>query len=443
MNTISTIVTILLVIAFFGAMIFLHELGHFVVARLCRVRVLEFALGMGPKLLKFTSKKSGTLYSLRLFPIGGFCSMLGEDEDDSVKENPEAFCNRPRWQRFLILIAGAFTNLATAFLAMCVVLCINQGYVSTTVSGFYIPSYVGGLEVGDVITAVGDTKVNSREELDEAILALKNDTARFTVKRDGKTVTLPEIGLPQYQKDGEFYRMPDFTLSDEEGRETEVTGYYAASAAAGLQSGDVITHVNGKAISVYSDISWEIALAADSPVSITLIRTGENGEETLTLENIVFPVTSEDGVLMGEIDFGLETRPLEGFFHTLKVAADECVSTVKILYRSLIQMIAGRFGTAGISGPIGVAGTISEYASYGVGPLLQLFVIISINLGLCNLLPLPALDGGRLIFVLVEMVRRRPLNPKYESIIHAVGLVLLLAFSALVAVNDLVKLIGG
>ncbi|MBQ2252462.1 MAG: site-2 protease family protein, partial [Clostridia bacterium] len=112
-------------------------------------------------------------------------------------------------------------------------------------------------------------------------------------------------------------------------------------------------------------------------------------------------------------------------------------------YRSLVQMIAGRFGTAGISGPIGVAGTIGEVASYGFAPLLQLFVLISINLGLCNLLPLPALDGGRLLFVILEMIRRKPINPKYETAIHAVGMILLLALTGIIAVMDITRLIGG
>ena len=444
MSTISTLLTILLVVVFFGVMIFLHEFGHFIAARLCHVRVLEFALGMGPKIVSRTSKKSGTVYSVRLLPIGGFCSMLGEDEDESVKGNEAAFCNRPRYQRFIILVAGAFMNLLTAFLAMCVVLCIQSGYTSNTVQGFYIPSYAGGLEIGDVITAVGDTEVTTEAELNAAIDALKNDLAVFTVERDGKSVTLPAIGLPQYRKDGELYRMADFLVSGESGNETTVTHYTTASSRGGLMTGDVITHVNGRAVRVYSDISWEIALAADSPCTIDILRTDENGNETkVKLENIVFPVTSEDGVVMGSIDFGLQHKPLPGLFGTLGRAFEECVSAGKIVYRSLVQMIAGRFGTAGISGPIGVAGTIGEVASYGFGPLLQLFVLISINLGLCNLLPLPALDGGRLLFVILEMIRRKPINPKYETAIHAIGMILLLALTAFIAVMDITRLIGG
>lgn len=447
MNVISGILSILLVIVFFGTMIFLHELGHFVVARLCHVRVLEFALGMGPKLFSRTSKKTGTVYSLRLLPIGGFCSMLGEDvgKDEEADANPEAFCNKPRYQRFFILIAGAAMNLLSAFLAMCLLLGINGTHVSNTVSGFYIPSYAGGLEVGDVITAVNETEVETEDELLEAIDRLKNDLVTFTVERDGKTLTLPEIGLPQKRVDGVFYRCADFYVSGKDGEvETRVEGYYAASAAAGLKSGDTVTHVNDTAVSVYSDISWEILLAADTPTSLTVQRpNGDGSTETVVIEDIVFPVSSESGVLVGSVDFGFEQQPFNGAWDFLSTAFRECVSTGKIVYRSLIQLIAGRFGTAGISGPIGVAGTISEYVSYGLEPMIQLFALISINLGLFNLLPLPALDGGRLIFVILEMIRRKPLNPKYETAIHAVGMLLLLALSALIAVFDIIKLIGG
>ncbi len=443
-SILSILLTILLVIVFFGAMIFLHELGHFVAARLCHVKVLEFALGMGPKLLSYKSKKNETVYSLRLFPIGGFCSMLGEDESDEVKEKEEAFCNRPRWQRFLILISGAGMNLLTAFLAMCAVLVINPITFSTKVDGFYCPSYAAGLEQGDVITHVNDTEVKTDEELYAAINALGNETATFTVLRNGENVTLPAVGLPQCRKDGAFCRTADFRVTGQGEHETEVMRFYAASAEAGLVSGDVITHVNGKRTPAYSDVSWEIMLAADSPCTLTVVHTNEDGSTvTKTLVNIVFPVSSEEGVLVGNVDFGLEAKEVNGVFSLISTSFTECISTGKIIYRSLVQMIAGRFGSAAVSGPIGIAGTISEYASYGIGPLLHLFVLISINLGICNLLPLPALDGGRLLFVVVEMIRRKPINPKYETLIHAVGLLLLLALTAVVAVMDIIRLIGG
>lgn len=444
MNPISTILSILLVIVFFGTMIFLHEFGHFISARLCHVKVLEFALGMGPKLLSFKSKKSETLYSLRLFPIGGYCAMLGEDESDEVKGKDEAFCNRPRWQRFIILISGAGMNLLSAFLAMCAVLTFNPVTFSTKVSGFYCPSYSAGLNVGDVITHVNETEVQTEEELAAAIDALKNDTCAFTVLREGESVTLPAVGLPQCRKDGEFYRTMDFYVAGEGEHETQVVQFHAASAAAGLTFGDVITHINSRRTPTYSDVSWEVMLAADSPSTITVLRENEDkSQEEITIENVVFPVESEDGILVGSIDFGLEKRNVHGLFDTLGAAFSECVSTGKIIYRSLIQMIAGRFGTAAVSGPIGLAGTISEYAEHGVGPLLHLFVLISINLGLCNLLPLPALDGGRLLFVSLEMIRRKPINPKYETLIHAVGLILLLVLTGVIAILDIIRLIGG
>lgn len=444
MSTISTLLSILLIIAFFGVMIFVHELGHFITARLCHVRVLEFAIGMGPKILSRTSKKSGTVYSLRLFPIGGFCSMLGEDRDDSVESDPSAFCNRPRWQRFLVLVSGAGMNLLVAFLAMCTVLCINGSYVSNTVKGFYIPSYAGGLQIDDVITYVNDTPVETEEELHAAIKDLKTNLAAFTVERDGEEILLPAVGLPQYREGNEFYRMADFVVSGQAGEETRVVDYHSPSAYAGLRSGDVITHVNGKKVGMYTDISWEILLAADTPCSVTVNRADEEGNfQSVTIENVVFPVESVSGVVVGTTDFALEAKPNEGFFNTLKNAFNECVSNSKLVYRSLIQLIAGRFGTAGVSGPIGVAGTISEVASLGFLPLLQLFVIININLGIFNLLPLPALDGGRLLFVVLEMIRRKPVNPKYEATIHAVGMILLLALSVFIAAMDISRLIGG
>ena len=281
--------------------------------------------------------------------------------------------------------------------------------------------------------------MESEDDISAAVRSLGNALCTLTVERDGEEITIGNIALPQDEEDGTFYRVPDFLVGEGDARPCEVTHYHAASASAGLNSGDVIRAVNGKKTPVYSDITWEIGLAGDSPVTLTLDRGGEE----VTLQGIVFPVTSQDGIILGSPDFGLAAKPLEGVFPTLGRAFSECVSTAKVIYRSLIELVAGRFGTAGLSGPIGVGKVVEEAASYGILTLLELFVMISINLGICNLLPLPALDGGRLIFVILEMIRRKPVNQKYETMIHTVGMVLLLILTALIAAQDIFKLIGG
>lgn len=341
----QVVIGILVAVLVFGIMIFLHELGHFVAALLCKVKVLEFAVGMGPKIFSHTSKKSGIVYSLRALPIGGFTAMQGEDGED---DDPHAFVNRPRWQRLIVLFAGAFMNILTGVIGMFI-------YLSLT------------LNVGT------------------------NIVAEF---HDSNT-----------------------------------------SSAYGLQVGDEIVRVNDEKMVSHTDIMYQIMLSGTEPVDLTVKR----GDETLELQDVVFPTREESGQTFGDIDFFfLGAKPSLGVL--LKQTGTQSLATIKVIYKSLAVLLSGKYGMEGVSGPVGTVSVISEAASIGFTPLLYLFVFISLNLGVMNLLPLPALDGGRIIFILIECVRRKPLNPKVEGYIHMAGMVLLLAFMAFVTFFDVSKL---
>ena len=328
----QTLFGILVAVLVFGVMIFLHELGHYAAARACRVKVLEFAVGMGPKILSHTSKKSGIVYSLRLLPIGGFTAMQGEDGEDP---DPAALVNKPRWQKLIVLFAGSLMNLLSGVLAMFVFLALTGQVGSRVVADF----------------------------------------------QEGST------------------------------------------SQAWLREGDEIVAIEGRSMLDYNDVVYTITLDGTEPLNITVVRDGEK----MVLTDVVFPTAEEEGVLVGVLDFRFQgVRP--SFSVLIKQTISQSGATAKAIYKTLGGLLTGRFGIKGGSGPVGTVSFISQAAKSGFANVLYLFAFISINLGIMNLLPLPALDGGRILFTLVECVIRRPINPKWEGYVHLAGMVVLLLF---------------
>ena len=200
-------------------------------------------------------------------------------------------------------------------------------------------------------------------------------------------------------------------------------------------AGDEIVRVNGESMISYNDVMYKIMLDGSEPLDLTVVRDGE----TLVLDDVVFPTEEVDGVTYGKIDFlFLGVKPSVGVL--LQQTFTQSVATVKVIYKTLVDLIRGKFGIKGVSGPVGTVSVISQAAQSGFVPVLYLFIFISLNLGVMNLLPLPALDGGRLLFLLVECVRRKPIKPEAEGYIHLAGMIVLLLFMAVVTVFDVIKL---
>ena len=349
-----TLVYILVAILVFGIIIMIHEAGHFSVAKACGVKVNEFSIGMGPKLLSKT--KGDTAYSLRLLPIGGFVSMEGEDEES---HDPRAFNRKPAWQRLLIICAGAFMNLILGFVILIVVTSLSGGITTTTVAGFYSedsPSHVSGLEAGDKIVKVNglrvlcDTDISYQFQLDE------DRTFEMTVIRDGQKLILPAVKF-----DGE---------------------------------------------------------------------KSEDGTSNLVI----------DFYVMGE-----KVNPLT----VISYSSRKFVSVARMIWLSLYDLIRGRFSINDLSGPVGIVGAIGDVVgstAKGVAfgemllDLMSFVVFITINVGIFNLLPIPALDGARAFFIIIEMIRRKPIKAEHEGMIHFVGLMLLFGLMIVVTVLDIMKL---
>ena len=338
-------------------MIFIHELGHFTCARIFKVTVKEFSIGMGPKIFKKTSRKSGTSYALGVFPIGGYVSMAGEDEDS---DDENAFFRKPVWQRLIITVAGAVMNILTGIIVMFLIVFITKSLASTTIYSFSegAVSPQTGLAAGDRIVEVNGYPVHTGNELVYEIMHAESEAYELEL------------------------------------------------------SGEKVNVVN---------------------VALTVVRDGEK----LELEDVAFKAVKEQGVTIGTYDF-IVYGERATFSNLLKHAFFRSISTVKMIWDSIVDLISGRFGIEAVSGPVGVTGAIGDAASEGALNFFNIFVIISMNLGVVNLLPLPALDGGRIVFLLIEAIRRKPLKPEVENMIHGAGLLILFGFMIFITIKDVI-----
>lgn len=352
--TIKGALYILLAIGIFGALIMIHEFGHYLTARLCGVTVREFALGMGPQIFSRVSKKSGIRYSVRLLLIGGYVSMDGEDEDS---DNPNAFCNKGIGKRILIIVAGAAMNILLGFLAM---------FILTTAT---VVSTEGGLLPTNVIA-----------EFDE----------NATSNQAGEN---------------------------------------------GLMEGDRIVAVNGVPVFTGYDLIYEITNSAYKPVDMIIIRD----DYFYKLEDVNFPTTEESGVVFGSYDFKVYGKS-PNVFNLAAYSVNRSMSTVKMVYDSIFDLIRGRYGAEAVSGPVGTTQVIGEAAQAGWATLLYLVAVITINLGVFNLLPVPALDGGRLLFLVIELFRGKPINRNLEGYVHFIGILILFALMAIISIKDIIGL---
>ncbi len=352
--------TIVIALLIFGFLIFIHELGHYLCARLFHVTIREFAIGMGPKLFTKVSKKTSIAYSLRALPIGGFVSMVGEDEES---EDPNAFHRKPVWQRIIITVAGATMNILIGVLVMSFLVMAQDRLPSTTIAKFQEPA------------AVTETETESA------------------------TPTTPST---------ETY---------------------------GLMVGDTITKVGPAKVHIANELVYEVMRRGWEPLDITVVRNGE----TVVIPQVQFPTFYESGTIFGDVDFYVLGEDVNAAT-ILKHSFYRATSTIKMIWESLYDMLAGRYSIESVSGPVGVTETLGEAAKEGVEDLIYMAVVISMNLGVMNLLPFPALDGGRLLFQLIELVRRKPINRDVEGMIHFAGMVLLMILFVVITCKDIISL---
>ena len=452
---------ILLALVIFGILIFIHELGHFLVARLCGVKILEFAIGMGPKIVSWKSKKTGTVYSLRWIPLGGFVSMLGENGMEAVQgeqphlsdgqkdsffindENEEAeaetlpplseedakhaYPNQSVWKRILISLAGPAMNVLLGFLLMLVIVIASgaRNVGNTVVANFHVlysaQETHDGLLQNDYILAVDKTYIDSFSKLQQIVADDEDGIFHLVVHRVFEDGSDEMISLENVSLNAEILK-------------SAITS--SLSEQSGLQIGDEIKKVNRTTVHTAHELSYEIMNQGYRPLTLTVIR---EGEETV-IENVIVPSYVDSGATFGTMDFRVFPEPNFHLGTILKHTWYRSLSTVKMVYDSLFGLFSGRYGVEAVSGPVGITKTISDMAKMGWLNLLHLVTVISINLGIMNLLPFPALDGGHLLIYTIEIIRRKPLKREVESMINFIGLIILLSLAVLIMIKDFITL---
>lgn len=432
-------------------LIMFHELGHFIAAKLCGVYVEEFALGMGPCIVSHVSKKSGTKYSLHLVPVGGFCAMKGEEvileEDTSeseylAKQDADSFQNVSVWKRIAIVAAGPIVNL-------CLGLIIAIGCVLTF--GYDVPTIVemdpvvsqSGVQKGDIVTSMNGTPIGSSSELyfytwyHIDSLPEKID---MTVDRNGESLCY------SYQKPSkEQYGFGMSTGTTKDGGMLVLQFMeHNALEKAGVKVGDEIIAINDVKASATKSLSKyleEYPLTQDS-ITITWLHDGQEKTGSMT------PIQMRSDSI--GFSYNRERQPSQ---HVLK----DVMSTMKyqgiVVLKSLGGLVTGRFGIKDMTSPVGIVNAIGDsYESVirSVIPkeqksmvlsLWNLILMITVNLGIFNLMPLPALDGGRLCFLFVEAIRKKRVSMQIEQQVHHVGLLLFLGLSVVVIIKDLYMMI--
>lgn len=326
---------ILLAIVIFGAIIAIHEFGHFIVAKLCGIRVNEFAIGMGPVILKF--QKGETKYSLRLLPMGGFCAMEGED---SESDDSRAFSNKSIPKRMAVIVAGAFMNILLGLVLAIITVSSLKSIPTTTIGGF-------------------------------------SDTA--------------------------------------------------VSSSLGLREGDKIVKVNNFRVFTDTDVAYALFSSGAEEFDFVVERDGQK----VPVNNVRFHENQADFYVKS-----LSVNPITVMSYSVK----RTVTYSRLIWIAMIDLFRGKYNVSDMSGPVGMVDAIGEASSHSIESLLSLVVFLTINVGVFNLLPLPALDGSRFVFLIIESIRRKPIKPEIEGMVHFLGIAALFLLMIFVTFNDLKRI---
>lgn len=426
--------SILIAALILGVVIIVHEFGHFILAKTNGIVVEEFSVGMGPRLI--STVKGGTRYSLKAIPFGGSCMMRGEDGEETGEGT---FNSKSVWRRISVIAAGPVFNFILAFFGAMIIISIigyDPPQVLQVAEGS--PEAEAGLQKGDLITEFDGENIYLGRDLDTKLMLEGMPDREITVKfeRDGKEQEI------SYTPKKQFRYMLGFTYYEtEEQPEISTVTMGGVLEKAGLKAGDYIYAINGQKISTGIELKkyFDEHPLSEESLTLTYLRDGLEYDVEVTPE-------AADYVERGFVyNLGrVKTSPLG----VLKYSGLEVRYWIRTTLKSFKMLFTGKIGLDSLSGPVGVVNVIGDAyeESKSEGSLitwltmLNLMIFISANLGVMNLLPLPALDGGRLVFLLIEAVRGKPVNREAEGMVHFAGLLLLMALLLFVTFRDIKNL---
>ncbi len=359
-------------------LIFVHEGGHFMLGKMCGVHIYEFALGMGPKVLGFRRKNDPTEYTLRALPIGGFCQLAGEEgEDDADLDKDKFMCNKSKIKRILILVAGVCMNFITAFVLL------------------FAISLIWGSS--DQTSKIGYVEKNSPAE--RAGIAVGDKI----VECNGKSVkTWDKLSIINSLKNKNNY--VEYTIRHQDGKEEK-----------------------------YKIVPDSYAVIDNENIQIT---------EEHTLEKIAeeHNMKKEDIETAKMIGIGASQEVKHGFLNALKYACIKFMSIFSSMFMIIGSLITGKLGLNALSGPVGMYSVVGQVAAYGIANVIYLMAYLSINLGVINILPFPAFDGGRVVFVIIEAITGKKVDPKVEGYFHSIGFILIMLLMLYITFQDIIRI---
>lgn len=414
---ITFILSAIKIIILLGFLIFIHELGHFTVAKLCKVKVNEFAIGFGPTIWKKQGKE--TKYALRLFPLGGFVSMEGEEERS---EDSRSFSKASIPKRIAIVVAGATVNIIFAVVIYFIISATSGTYISneinSTINGYAAQSI--DLKNGDKIVQIDNKKINNKADLDKILKKSKGEDLNIKIERENNTL--------------------DFTIKPTEVK-TKVTGIYldenckiaavekgSSSEKQGIKSNDKLIKINNKEIN--GDRNKALELIGEKGVNTMLVTVERKGKE-INIE------LTPDYVSSYYLGVNLKQTP-DTFINRCIGARIQTKEFVFSIVDNLKKLFTGNVGIDQMMGPVGISEVVAK--TNGFQEFISMMALISLSLGVTNLLPIPALDGGKILILIIEAIRRKPMKQETEINIQLLGFSILIALSLYVTYNDILRI---
>ena len=428
--------SIIIAILVFSFLVLTHELGHFLMAKRAKIGVTEFSIGMGPRLL--SKEWRGTRYSLKAVPFGGSCLMVGEDEDSPEEDsfNSKSIC-----ARILVIAGGPLSNFLFAFLLALIAIGIS-GYNKPEVYGVSkgYGAEQAGIQAGDVITSINGKNITIGRDIELYLLdhPLDGSMVTLTYEREGQEHTA-EVD-PHYAS----YWL-GISYADQQGQATLTAVVENSPAQAyGLEAGDQIVSIDGKAITNTDSLKDYLSanpMGAD-PIALTVERNGSVQEITVTPEYV-------EGLSLGlSASYYRESGSIP---QVIRYSVSEVRYWISYTLSSLKMLVTGQVSVKEMSGPVGITSVISTAVEasredgtlYVILNIMNLAILLSANLGVFNLLPIPALDGGRLVFLIIEAIRGKKISQEKEGMVHAIGFALLMLLMVFVLFNDIMRLFTG
>jgi regulator of sigma E protease len=430
--------TVLVFLVVLGFLIFVHELGHFLVARWTGVRVLRFSLGFGPRI--FSKQVGDTEYMISAIPLGGYVKMAGDDPTQETAKQPDEFSARTLGERTRIVLAGPLMNILVAFVLMPVVYLIGTQVPAfleqPPVVGWIeenSPAQAAGFEAGDRLVSIGGTGVATWEAAVSQLVRKPESAVEVVVQRGDRRLTFPITVPAQLEKgSGTLGFLPE---------KPSIVGKVSSgmpAAVAGLRPNDEIVSLNGEPIHNWFQMSAAIQKNQGEPLTVGYRREGV--EATVTLTPAMDDVSKRWVIGVGGKDATL-TRQY-GIGEAVVKGTQKMWELTEVTFQVLGQLFTGNLSIKALGGPIMIAQVTGEAADSGFADVVRLVAFISLQLGIMNLLPIPVLDGGWLVFFLIEAVLGHPLSRRGLEIAQTVGMVLLITLALVVSYNDIMRIIG-